>query len=48
MAETLSQARVSVCPLLEIPKFATTFRQGFRIMACGVPVVAAICTNPAV
>ena len=40
MAETLSQARVSVCPLLEIPKFRNNIPvKVFESWACGVPVV---------
>jgi len=40
MAETLSQARVSVCPLLEIPKFRNNIPvKVFESWACGIPVV---------
>ncbi len=40
MAETLSQARVSVCPLLEIPKFRNNIPvKVFESWACGIAVV---------
>jgi D-inositol-3-phosphate glycosyltransferase len=40
MAETLSLARVSVCPLLEIPKFRHNIPvKVFESWACGLPVV---------
>jgi glycosyltransferase involved in cell wall biosynthesis len=40
MAETLRLARVSVCPLLEIPKFRNNIPvKVFESWACGMPVV---------
>src|SRR4029450_6350561 len=40
MAETLSLARISVCPLLEIPKFRNNIPvKVFESWACGIPVV---------
>jgi len=40
MAETLSRARISVCPLLEIPKFRNNIPvKVFESWACGIPVV---------
>lgn len=41
MAETLSLARVAVCPLLKIPKFMNNIPvKVFESWACGLPVVA--------
>jgi glycosyltransferase involved in cell wall biosynthesis len=40
MAETLSQARVSICPLMEIPKFKNNIPvKVFESWACGLPVI---------
>jgi len=40
MAATLNMARISVCPLLEIPKFRNNIPvKVFESWACGVPVV---------
>jgi glycosyltransferase involved in cell wall biosynthesis len=40
MAATLSLARISVCPLLEIPKFRNNIPvKVFESWACGIPVV---------
>ncbi|HUO35374.1 MAG TPA: glycosyltransferase [Candidatus Acidoferrum sp.] len=41
MAQTLSQARVAVCPLLGIPKFMNNIPvKVFEAWACGLPVIA--------
>jgi glycosyltransferase involved in cell wall biosynthesis len=41
MARTLSQARIAVCPLLNIPKFMNNIPvKVFECWACGLPVIA--------
>ena len=41
MADTLSQARIGICPLLAIPKFLRNIPvKVFECWACGIPVVA--------
>jgi len=41
MAETLAQARISVCPLMAIPKFMNNIPvKVFESWACGIPVVS--------
>ncbi|HXH66366.1 MAG TPA: glycosyltransferase, partial [Candidatus Limnocylindrales bacterium] len=41
MAATLSQARISVCPLQRIPKFLNNIPvKVFESWACGLPVIA--------
>lgn len=41
MAQTLSQARIAVCPLLAIPKFMNNIPvKVFESWACGLPVIA--------
>jgi glycosyltransferase involved in cell wall biosynthesis len=40
MAETLSKARISICPLMEIPKFKNNIPvKVFESWACGLPVI---------